>query len=477
MKQILIILIILLPLSAICYEYENGGVRNAALGGTGIANSTDISTASWNPALISDFDYFQLVSDYRPFMLQLDNDDLSQNYLYLSYPIKSLPGTFAISGDFFNSEEYFEGRYGLHYGAQVIPTIITNLSAGLSIYGYNTNYKEINRSKNAVDLDLGLHYKLTNNLRFGFALSNILRADMATYSSAEDRLPIKLGVGSAWDFNRLTLSGDLNWEKSDYDEALNFGIGSEYMVASNLELRLGLNNRNLTGGFGIIYFSKEWESGRRKSKKNSTTFVEIGLDYAFQLPLDSSDGEDGMINFGNDLESDFGEHFVGLRVNFGKDKKDQKRMMSFPSNYRVAFKIDTLVVEKVIVDTVYKTRIKTVTDTVEIVKTIFDVGVMQGAINKQVSELRDADMKKINKATLYLISGLEYYYSEEFYQAIDACKTAIELAPELSLPYIWLASIYYRVNDSEEASYYLSRARRIDPNNSEISKIEKLLED
>ena len=74
-----------------------------------------------------------------------------------------------------------------------------------------------------------------------------------------------------------------------------------------------------------------------------------------------------------------------------------------------------------------------------------------------------------------MIAALEFYYSEEYYKAIDECNRAISLAPDLSLSYIRLASIYYRLGDVEEAMYQLKHAERIDPNNAEIKKMMRLL--
>ena len=72
-------------------------------------------------------------------------------------------------------------------------------------------------------------------------------------------------------------------------------------------------------------------------------------------------------------------------------------------------------------------------------------------------------------------SALEFYYSEDYYKAIDECNRAISLAPDLSLSYIRLASIYYRLGDTEEAMYQLRHARRMDPDNIEIKKMMRLL--
>ena len=476
--KIILIILITLPILSYGYNFENGGVRNAALGGTGIASSNDVSTAVWNPAGLSAFQFFQMITDTRPSMIQLDNDNLIENYGYLSFPLATLPGAFAASGGSLNSETYTEGRYGLHYGASIFPEKLTNkLAVGISLFDYYTNFSELDKTKNALDLDLGLSYKINRYAKVGFLAGNILQANMANENNGEDNLPLKLGFGSSVSWKRINLTNDILFKKNQYEELLEIGIGFEYLLAKNLQLRLGMNNQNLTGGFGVIYYSKKWvelDDNRSKlSKMLNQNFLQISLDYAFQYALGSANDGD-TFSTGNSLNADFGEHFFGIKINFGEGKDSEERYASlFPSQYGVDLNIDTLLVQKVKIDTIFRT--KTIYDTIKVYQNYSDNKTLQSEINKATEEIRKADIVKINEATVYMVSALEHYYSEQYHKAITACENAIYLAPRLSLPYIWLSSIYYRLAEYEDSLYYLDKAKELDPNNEEVIKMMKLL--
>ncbi|RLC58071.1 MAG: hypothetical protein DRH89_02010, partial [Candidatus Cloacimonadota bacterium] len=241
--KIFVIALIIIPIVCFGYDFENGGVRNAALGETGIASSHYVSTAVWNPAGLAGFRYFQLITDSRPYMIQMDNDEIAQNFVYLSIPINKIPGAFALTGGSFNSNAYTEGKFGLHYGACILPEKLPDkISVGLSLFDHYTNFSEINESKNAFDLDLGFSYRLSKFVNFGLLAGNILQADMAIDSNNEDKLPMRLGFGSEFIWKKIVLSGDLVFRKYQSYNELGFGLGAEYLLAKNLQLRFGVNN-------------------------------------------------------------------------------------------------------------------------------------------------------------------------------------------------------------------------------------------
>ena len=129
--------------------------------------------------------------------------------------------------------------------------------------------------------------------------------------------------------------------------------------------------------------------------------------------------------------------------------------------------------KKVVIDTIVQTR--TIHDTIKIIERVMDEREVEKKVNEEASKIRKSDIAKINQATVHLIAALEFYYSEDYYKAIDECNRAISLAPDLSLPYMRLASIYYRLGDVEEAMYQLKHGQRKDPENTEIKKMMRLL--
>lgn len=476
--KIILLTILIIPVMCFSYDFENGGVRNAALGETGIASSQDASTALWNPAGLSHFSYFQLITDSRPYMIQMDNDEIAQNFVYFAFPINKVPGTFALTGGSFNSNAYTEAKYGIHYGADILPNKFPRkFSVGLSILDHYTSFSDINESKNAIDLDLGFSYRLNKYAKFGILTGNLLQANMALNSSNEDKLPMRLGLGSEFKWKMINLSGDLLYRKSEVRNELGFGVGLEYLLANNLRLRLGMNNHDLTGGFGVQLYAKKWveTNTEKKNKELDFSFLQISIDYSFQYPIAES-SKDGSFATGNSLASDYGEHFFGIKIDFGKtDTSNDSFASLFPSQYGVDLeaKPDTVFIEKVVIDTIVHTR--TLHDTIKIIERVMDAEEVEKKVNEEASKIRKSDIAKINQATVHLIAALEFYYSEDYYKAIDECNRAISLAPDLSLPYIRLASIYYRLGDIEEAMYQLKHGQRKDPDNPEIKDMMRLL--
>ena len=107
MKKLILIIVAIFPLLCLSYDFDKGGLRNAAMGGTGIGSSDDASASVWNPALLDKISHFVLITDSRPYIMQMDNDEIYQNFTYFSAPFDSL-GTVGISGGLFHSNGYEE---------------------------------------------------------------------------------------------------------------------------------------------------------------------------------------------------------------------------------------------------------------------------------------------------------------------------------------------------------------------------------
>ena len=159
---------------------------------------------------------------------------------------------------------------------------------------------------------------------------------------------------------------------------------------------------------------------------------------------------------------------------------------------RVKFKtkIDTVYIEKVIVDTVYKEVVRSdtvfvntsVVDTVYIEKVKIDTvrifsGVRDSVYLQKVRELERSQSKlktlqNSNKAHAHLLNSLKYYYAGKYNDAISECKMAIQISPKLSLAYIRLGSIYLKLGKIEQAKANYKKAKQLDPLNSELQGID-----
>ena len=460
-----------------------GGVRNAALGGTGIVSSNDLSAAIWNPALLGGLDRIELITDRRQFFWNLDNDNLAFNCVSVGYPFGNY-GTLALSTSFINAAHYGENKIGIHYGNSLFQK---RLSLGFSVYNYQKGYEsylytendpfyeEFGFKKSNFDFDLGIALQINKNFNIGFIAGNILKADLALNPNDSDFLPLSYGTGLMYNWKKVTLICDFlfeTYEKNKKNELL-FASGIEYKMTPKMVLRFGNNNYNMTAGFGLKLYSKEW-SDKFVDPFTSVEFVnikgfEIIMDYGVQYPLSG-------------LISSYGDHFLGIKINFFnsttevdklKDKvppriETQKVEVKVP-DYITKIKQDTVYTLKVKIDTLIKKIV--MRDTVRIYDNVPSELLLKSAKELEATKNQLAGMRNWNRALTHLLIALKYYYSEQFDKAINECQNAIKIAPKLTLAYVRLGSIYYRIGDINNAKRYWKMAKRIEPENAELKKI------
>ncbi len=454
-----------------------GGVRNAALGGTGISSSNDLSGAIWNPSLLGQLSSIELLTDSRKFFWNLDNDNLGYNFASIGYPFGSL-GTVGLSGSFFYGSNYSENKIGLHYGNSFFNNIF---SIGFSIYNFNKGfeYSEFTRNdpfyelfgyrKNIFDGDIGITIKPARNFRIGLIGANLLQSDLALNPDDRDYLPFIFGTGFTYKWNDLTLIMDVLFEKHNQTK-LNetiFAAGMEYQLFPGLAIRVGKDNYRFSAGFGLNIFAKEW-TDKFIDPFSSTEFINIKglkliLDYCFQYPI-------------SNIYSSYGDHFVGVRINFFNsttelDKLSEKvpPKIEKEKEFVATVKVDTVYQYRVKIDTMVKQSI--LRDTVRVLDDKMKRYLLSKARQLRSAKSELETMKNWNKALTHLLFALKYYYSEKYQQAITECKTAIQLAPKLVLAYVRLGSIYYRLGDYGNARRYWNIAKRIDPQNPELNDI------
>ena len=500
MKKIIISVLVLFPILLFSHYLEFGGVRNAALGGTGISSSEDISASVWNPALLGLINKIELLSDSRKYFWQLANDDLMFNYAALSYPFGKV-GTVVFSGSFFNASDYNENKIGFHYGNQLIEN---KLLLGMSLYRYSVGYgqneftlhdpffKENGFRKNAFDSDVGLVFIPNKKIQFGLTAYNLMNANLALDSRNNDKLPTTLGYGLTYNWKNLSGIFDISYEivGQSRQNNLNFAGGLEYVLNKVITIRGGGNNFNITGGFGLEILKKEYvtkfQDPITSQEYINSRSLEIALDYCVQYPYSG-------------IESKFGDHFFGIDINYSNSSMEMEKYTTVvPPKVKKEFvteikadsltkenvKIDTMMfTQKIVIDTVVVEKVKF--DTITVVKKVPDTLLVQTTRKLAVAQTELKNLRNTNKAHFHLLNSLKYFYSNKYKKAIDECKIAIRISPALSLSYIRLGSIYYRLGSiayvagkKEEADNYWNltkrnweKAKRIDPSQPELKEI------
>jgi len=485
--QLTLVLVILLsPVVSLAYELDLGGIRNAALGSTGISSSKDISASVWNPALLARLNRIEVLTDSRKYFWDLDNDEIGYNFATFSYPFGNL-GTFAFSGTFAQADRLEEHRLGFHYGKNLWKNKILfgfglfNYHNGFNLDKYSLNdpfFDEFGTSKDGFDADVGLALFPLKNLSLGFTAQNIRQTNLALDSENKDTLPGIYGMGASYDFNRFTLSTDLKYKSypnTDLNDLI-YASGIEYKLHNNFQLRGGFSKNLASAGFGLKLLEKELINKfhdpvtGREYLQNRT--FQVHLDYAVQYPIGT-------------IESSYGDHFFGIKINYENSTTELRKVKGLvPGETKIEYvtkvkldslqtnkvKIDSIFYqEKVIIDTVYVEKV--VHDTITIVEVVPDSLAMKAAEDLAAMKEKLRNLERVNQAQSYLSEALKLYYQNQFDEAIAKCKSAIQIAPDLTLGYVRLGSIYYRLKKHDLAKFYWEKAIRLDPDHPEVKDI------
>ncbi|MBT5420690.1 MAG: tetratricopeptide repeat protein, partial [Candidatus Cloacimonetes bacterium] len=492
MKVIIIFFLILSGTIAHALFYEEAGVRNAAMGEVGIASTNDASAVFWNPALLTKLTSFEINSDNRKYFWDLANDDLFYNFAALSFPLGNI-GTFAFSGSQFDANMFQERRIGLHYGYSLFEN---RLALGASVHyfsvGYGHNEYTINDpffadygySTSAFDVDVGITYKLNRRIRLGLVSKNLLEANIALDDNNDETLSRDIGFGIEYIINdKLLAAADIKLitnnplQKNEFD----FATGVEYNLNKIFDIRGGVCKDKVTSGFGINILKKEYVS-KFSDPFSATEFIniksfQIEFNYSFQYPFSG-------------IETQYGDHYFGLEVKFSNSTDDVKKFSDFvppktayvtkvqaDSLSNLDVQVDTLEYKpRVLIDTVYVETEKIIQDTILIFTGVPDSTYIQKVQELNLLQVKYAHAKNNNRAQLHLLSSLELFYKGLYDDAIKECESAISIAPDITLSYIRLGSIYLKMNDIDKARFYWRKAKKMEPNNPEMEKINKWLE-
>jgi hypothetical protein len=235
------------------------GSRPVALGEAVTASGGDITSAFYNPALLSSFDGKNQVS----FMHNSYFGDVTEDYLALaSRGEKAAMGCYLILGKVADIERrtgpdpdplgtFDENNF---VGAMTYARRIDNVNFGVTLkYAYE---KIDYSSANAVMFDFGLQMPLTDEISIGAAARNIGSKPKFEIETFDLPREFRVGLGYQPDYfqQRFKLIGDGVFY-SDIDTKMNFGV--EYTLGQYYALRagygLGYDSRGLSLGGGLFY--------------------------------------------------------------------------------------------------------------------------------------------------------------------------------------------------------------------------------
>ncbi|MCK4559326.1 MAG: PorV/PorQ family protein [Calditrichia bacterium] len=276
-KNIFVVWILLLP--AILFASENGGyagsflrmgvgARAISMGNTGVAHPTNAYSTFYNPAS------FGLIEDHLV-GLSYSFLSLDRRFEFVSFSMKVPPEAgFSIGwiesgvGDLksYNSIGEITGDINqsanavyFSFGRKFSDKLSIGVSLKILFEFINDGTDEFDYSSNGVGFDIGILYKINDDLILGGQVKDINSKFKANTDkiferggTTIDKFPVSSRIGAFY-------HTPLQWLRAAYDfEWSNKGLkkhhlGLEAVHGKNLALRIGLNGDNIVFGGGLDF--------------------------------------------------------------------------------------------------------------------------------------------------------------------------------------------------------------------------------
>lgn len=238
-KVLTILFIFFLSLEAL--PQYNPGARQISMANSDVALSNDVFSLFNNPAGLAQFNWREVGIYYSPAPFGLT--ELSNGFIAYNEPFDF--GSLSLGGMTYGFDLYRESRVVLGYAYNYDNILF----AGVTI-NYHTFSIQNYGSTGAFYVNLGGLVYILNELRWGFAVSNL---NKATVADTDDQIPMVFNTGLSFD---LLQNFSLNFAlEKDIRFNPSFQFGIEYEIIEYLSLRAGTSNEpsRFTAGLGINY--------------------------------------------------------------------------------------------------------------------------------------------------------------------------------------------------------------------------------
>jgi len=275
------------------------------MGGAFVALADDTSAIMFNPAGLGQIGRTEFTAAYDRLYAGLEDGNLGRGFVSYVHPSRYY-GAFALNLAMLHTSLYKETSATFGYGKSLGKSTYLGLNVkGLFVSFEENDYTRIdplfdndNTSTNDLALDLGMLYKLTDNMSFGLAALNVNEPNIALGETDTDaKMPLTLQTGIALQLGSVAPTMDLTYrnKKLRDKQDINLHLGMEsWLVDRSVALRAGVNFHDMAVGASYVF-------SRGKN-------VEAQLDYAFRYPL----------VFKEDAISDiYGSHQFSLDIRFG----------------------------------------------------------------------------------------------------------------------------------------------------------------
>ncbi|MCD4813861.1 PhnD/SsuA/transferrin family substrate-binding protein [bacterium] len=291
------------------------GARPAGMGEAFVAVADDANAVLFNPAGLSRLTAMELIGMYADLYSNLNvrlynnaDDRFGYNFLSLAVPISGIYGTMGISWTQFDTVLYKENTFTMSYGKNLWKPY--TLDSGLTIdFGmtakvlhwivdvgdeFRDDFPSDDRQRYGFTVDAGILVTLLENLNIGFAVDNIIPANVGLVCDEYVPAIYRLGAAYTLHLNKniamldsVLATGELSMRNNVY--LPKFGVES-WWLENIAAIRLGINTDRATAGMSI----KNWWN---------TGSVDMQLDYAFSYPFQ--------------IQGSLGSHRVGMILRWG----------------------------------------------------------------------------------------------------------------------------------------------------------------
>ncbi len=217
------------------------GAKQSALSNSAVAQSNDAFGIYGNPAGIAQMHWREFGIYYSPSPFGL-KELANANAVYVE---PTSFGNLGIGFSLYGFELFKENKLALTYANE----FWNNYFIGVTLIYQNLKIKNYG-SANAFNLILGGISYITNDLRIGFSIENLLRS---TYGEEKNQIPVIIQSGFSYDVLDNAVVNIAVFKELGYNFSVRFG--AEYLPVEFLALRFGMNTfpGKYSAGVGINF--------------------------------------------------------------------------------------------------------------------------------------------------------------------------------------------------------------------------------
>ena len=279
------------------FELRHASARSSAMGNAFLASSGDPAALFMNPAGIVSIPATEVSFLYNKPFAGLPNVNLNAGHAAFALPMKH--GNLAAGYALFDANSLLkEQTLALSYGTKIkgvhLGLTAKQLSHSYSIHDDPLAHSDPvfakGTSKSAMAFDVGAIAPLGKMLKAGIAVRNINQPDLGL--ATEDRVSREIQTGLMLNMSGMGIkaTGDIFFRaaaQGEVKQAPTPYVGLEKTFKNPLALRLGANQNEFTGGFGISWNSLTFDYALVINKnliQDNAGSHKLGMKYRFSSP-------------------------------------------------------------------------------------------------------------------------------------------------------------------------------------------------